>query len=120
MTTQLDLKCAQTGEQLAKIENVDEKLLNSTLAVLQEQGLYACFLYLKARRERHTNEMVRKMYDFLHSIPTLNLPQNQDNELSAVATLTENLDNLLFARELLLQVLTYARYHLKAKSGGGV
>ena len=118
---QLDLRCAQAGERLARIDGVDEKLLNSALAVLQEQGLYACFLYFRAQGKAHATNMSNKMYEFLRGIPTLNLEQNQGNVLSGVAELAKDLDSLLFARELLLQALMYARYHFKVinpKSGG--
>lgn len=118
MMTQLDLKCAQAGETLAQIERVDEELLNSALAVLQEQGLYACFLYLRAQGKKPATELSNKLFEFLCTIPSLNLKANDAQMPNAIAQLSENLDNLLFARELLLQALIYARYHLKAKGEG--
>jgi hypothetical protein len=114
---QLDLKCAQAGQELAQIPGVDEKLLNSALAVLQEQGLYACFLYLRAQG-KEAIEVSKQLFGFLRNIPSLHLTPNDDQMLEAVAQLSEDLDRLLFAREVLLQALTYARYHLKAKGGG--
>lgn len=120
MMTQLDLECAKAGERLARIDGVDEKLLNSALAVLQEQGVYACFLYLRAQGNDPGKEISYQLYQFLSDLPALNLEKVSDKNgvLSHVTKLAENLDSLLFARELLLQVLMYARYHLKLKSGG--
>jgi hypothetical protein len=116
--TQLDLKCAQAGETLAQIKGVDEKLLNSALAVLQEQGLYACFLYLCAQGKKPARELSRKLFEFLRTNLSLDVMVNDTQMLNAIARLSENLDDLLFARELLLQTLIYARYHLKAKGEG--
>jgi len=121
--TQLDLKCAQAGETLAQIKGVDEKLLNSALAVLQEQGLYACFLYLcaqgkKPATENPARELSRKLFEFLRANLSLDVTVNDTQMLNAIARLSENLDDLLFARELLLQTLIYARYHLKVKGEG--
>lgn len=114
--TQLDLECAKAGERLARIDGVDEKLLNSALAVLQEQGLYACFLYLRAQGKEHGTKVSQKLYDFLKD--TVGLESDSDDVLKQVGKLSKDLDQLLFARELLLRVLMYARYHHKLKSGG--
>lgn len=119
MMTNLDVKCAEAGMKLIQVGGSDERLLNNALGVLQEQGLYACFLYLKAQGNAHASSMSDKLYEFLCGIPALNLEKKRDDRLNEVAKLSDNLDNLLFARELLLQVLTYARYHLKAKWGEG-
>ena len=116
--TQLDLKCAEAAKDLAQIEDVDEKLINSALGVLQEQGVYACFLYLRAQGKEHAKKVSQKLYEFLKD--TVGLESNPDNVLKPVGGLSKDLDQLLFARELLLQVLMYARYHIKAKPGGSL
>ena len=50
----LDLECAKLGRVLAELDGVVEKLLINALSVLEEQGIYACFLYLKAPVQRVT------------------------------------------------------------------
>lgn len=117
MMTNLGVKCAETGSKLAQIKELDERLLNNALGVLQEQGLYACFLYLRAQGKRPATELSNELFEF-STISPLNLTASDSQVLNGIARLSENLDNLLFARELLFEVLTYARYHVKAKSGG--
>ena len=46
----LDLACARTGQAIAEKPSKElEKLVTSALAVLEEQGVYALFLFLKTR-----------------------------------------------------------------------
>jgi len=47
----LDLACAKLGQDLAELKvdgkPVKEEVFTAALGVLEEQGPYACFLYLK-------------------------------------------------------------------------
>ncbi|NIA09294.1 MAG: hypothetical protein GWP10_06085 [Nitrospiraceae bacterium] len=46
----LDLACSQVGKTIAEQSSKELKnLITSALAVLEEQGIYALFLYLKAQ-----------------------------------------------------------------------
>ncbi|MGF1641425.1 MAG: hypothetical protein ACFCUO_10800 [Rhodospirillales bacterium] len=112
----LDLKCAELGRELAGLNGVDEKLLTDALAVLEEQGVYAFFLYLKARGKNAGEEMSSKAREFLAATPQERsvLGQGDSDVFSALKTLAEKLDDLLLARDLLRQALVYARYHAKA------
>lgn len=111
----LDLKCAELGRALAEINDIDEKLVRDALAVLEEQGVYAFFLYLKARGKAPDRPVNDKCRDFLKHQNCLPSGQTRDvfADLQGLAT---NLDDLLFARDLLRQALVYARYHVKAKA----
>lgn len=107
----LDLTCAQFGRKLAKIG--DENLLTSALAVLEEQGLYAFFLFLNVKKKdspvsRASSEFLRKTPSNAHV-----LEKNTGDIFHDLQTLSENLDKLLLARDLLIQALVYARYHAK-------
>lgn len=114
--TNLDIRCAELGRELARISGIEEKIINAALAVLEEQGPYAMFLYLQARHEKVANDFCYKAFDFLKSIFD-EKPGNTDKILDSIIKLseTENLDDLLFARDLLRNALSYARYHLKAR-----
>ncbi len=46
---------------------VEENTLTKALGVLQEQGVYACFLYLLAREE-HGKTVIRYMRDLLTAL----------------------------------------------------
>jgi hypothetical protein len=110
----LDLRCAKLGKTLAEQKNVDDPLLTNALAVLEEQGVYAFFLYLQARGKEPEKAMSRACEDFLKRTPAA-LPLLKEGDVwQALQQLAENLDNLLFARDLLCQALVYGRYHAKA------
>ena len=121
--TNLDLECAKFGRKLAEIKAhgklVEEKLFTSALAVLEEQGPYACFLYLEAREGNAGREITEKATSFLARI----LQEDKDSKdpLRFLQELAADLDQLLFASELLRQAFVYARYHAKTKeeSRGG-
>lgn len=109
----LEILCAEAGQGLASIGKMNEKILNDALAVLEEHGPYAMFLYIKAQHkevsgkfQQHCIELLKKVFhDEISGKDTLEIIQK----------LAENLGNLLFARDLLRNALIYARYHLKAK-----
>jgi hypothetical protein len=108
----LDLKCAEVGRELAGI--ADEKAFTSALGVLEEQGPYACFLYLKAREGQNGGKIVEKSTGLLRDV-FRNQAQSTDG-LAYIKSLANDLDKLLFARDLLRQMFIYARYHAKEKA----
>lgn len=111
----LDLACAKLGEKLAEGANKDrEKLLTDSLGVLQEQGVYAFFLFLKASKRGNPQELSDACASFLREQRLLN--SNQNDLFGGLKTLAVRLDDLLFARDLLMQALVYARYHAKART----
>lgn len=118
----LDLECAKLGRELAGLKTngkpVEEKVFTSALGVLEEQGPYACFLYLQAREEdRGGREIARKATEFLARVIGGNA--TAENPLGFLQGLASDLDRLLFARDLLQQAFVYARYHVKAQGSGG-
>jgi hypothetical protein len=120
----LDLKCAELGKQLAEGQGVDEALLRDALAVLEEQGVYAYFLFLQSRRgreQRPAEAVCEASTAFLQSTPTGAPLLGAGDVWQALQQLGQDLDKLLFARDLLRQALVYGRYHAKARqpAGGG-
>jgi len=110
----LDLKCAELGRRLAELK-VEEKVFNSALAVLEEQGPYACFLYLRAREDEEDRKITELATEFLQ--PLVTAKTNAEEPLEFLKGLASDLDGLLFARDLLRQAFVYARYHAKARPG---
>jgi len=107
----LDLTCAELGSKIGQYKD-DEKLLTDALGVIEEQGVYAFFLFLEARGKGPGKETSKACAAFLHAQGLL---QNVDSVLDALKKdVATNLDTLLFARDLLRQSLIYARYHSKA------
>lgn len=110
----LDIRCAELGRKLADIGGMDEKVLNDALAVLEEQGVYAMLLYIQARHGQRAEPVKRECVKFLQDVFGDTFPQEARE---AAKQLAGDLDNLLFARDLLRDALSYARYHLKTKRG---
>lgn len=110
----LDVECALFGKEIAEIDKMTEKIINAALAVLETQGLYAMFLYLKAREKDVFGKFSDKSMSFLNTVETRSSSSN-DDILQRVAQISNDLDQLLFVRSLFIQALSYARYHLKAK-----
>ncbi len=127
MTTEivnLDTLCAEHAYNIVKKVAPNDKLSKSdksklentitkSLGVLQEQGVYAFFLFLAYRRkELGAEQTTQKTWELLKNV---GLPiQKGTVDWRELQALTNNLDNLLLARELLEQALIYARYHAKA------
>ncbi len=113
----LDLACAKVGKTIADRPSKElENLITSALAVLEEQGIYALFLYLKAQDKSVGQTVSDRLYDFLKKTPKQShLLENGPDVLSALQRLGEDLDKLLLARELVRQSLVYARYHVRLR-----
>ena len=97
-----------------------ENLITKTLGVLQEQGVYACLLFLFSRtgNEKGLAEKTRPhLYNLLKKLPVFaNEEITDQNALQFFAdSVCNNLDTLLLVKELYEQTLIYARYGAKAE-----
>ncbi len=113
----LDLKCAELGKRLAEQDGVEETVFAEALSVLEEQGLYAFFLFLQARGRQPHRTVCNACADFLRGMPTGSPLLANSDVFDALQRLGEDLDKLLFARDLLRQALVYGPYHAKARDG---
>ncbi len=114
----LDIACARMGKTISEKPSKElENLITSALAVLEEQGVYALFLYLKAQGKDIGKTVSKNLHDFLKNTPHQSplLSKNNSDIFDALQELGKNLDNLLLARDLLRQSLVYARYHAKLR-----
>lgn len=117
MMENLDLKCAEAGKQIAETSKAEERLINQALGVLEEQGVYAFFLFLKAQGKETGEKISNACLTFLNKCQIIPpLLEKGDDLWKKLQELGKDLDKLLFARDLLLQVLTYARYHVKSRA----
>src|SRR5579875_2651809 len=99
----LDLVCAALGRNLASIADENhkvkpkdlEKLLTGALSVLEEQGLYAFFLFLKIQKE-DDGTIFKECADFLRKQSLLD--KGEPEPFIALSKIAGNLDKLLFAR----------------------
>jgi hypothetical protein len=79
--------------------------------------VYAFFLYLKARGGGGGSRASDACAEFLRCVPQ-GVPLLDGGDMFAsLQRLSQNLDDLLFARDLLRQALVYGRYHVKARGG---
>lgn len=96
-----------------------ENTVTKALGVLQEDGVYACFLYLLAKEKKNGKAVVEQMIELLDSLnfnwgkPNSNKPEDILSYLTEKVTV--NLERLLLAKETLEQMLIYARYGAKAR-----
>lgn len=117
----LDLKCAELGARLAHVEGADEKLLTDALSVLEEQGVYAFFLFLKLRQGLQENGISDACFEFLKKTPRgiSLLADTEGSVFEAIQSLNDDLDGLLHARDLLRRGIIYGRYHAKCNNPPG-
>jgi len=121
----LDQLCAQFGWEIADevhqaIGTQAENHIIKSLGVLQEDGVYAFFLYQasRGRREKAGAEKLQDQARELLKEAGIKSFGNASDPLQAVREhLAGDLDQLLLAKRLLEQALIYARYHAKALEG---
>jgi len=126
----LDRLAAEHAQEIIK-RTADKKAsdvdntVTKALGVLQENGVYACFLYLLAKEKENRTVVVEEMLKLLEGLNFgWQAPKSNgkiDTKPEAVLpfisdTVTENLERLLLAKETLEQMLIYARYGAKARS----
>lgn len=113
MAKNLDITCAKLGADLGA--QSDDKTLTDALWVLEEQGVYAFFLFLAQKSERR--RIFASCRTFLQEHFTDGLGSGND-VFKATQAIATDVDKLLLARDLLRQSLIYARYHAKAGASG--
>lgn len=120
----LDRLAAKYAQQIiantkAKKASDIDNTITKALGVLQEDGVYACFLYLLAKEKENGHAVVNAMIDLLNDLEFgWGKPADQKPEtiLQYISEkVTSNLRRLLLAKETLEQMLIYARYGAKAR-----
>jgi len=122
----LDRLCAQYGWEMARqvhdaLRNITENHITKSLGVLEEDGLYAFFLYQDSRKSERAGavRLREQAHELLKSAGIKPFDAVSDS-LQAVRGneitkgLADDLDSLLLAKRLLEQALIYARHHAKA------
>ncbi len=98
-----------------------ENTVTKALGVLQEDGVYACFLYLLAKEKDSGKAVVEGMLDLLKQGFGWEKPMNNGKIRPEIVlkhitdNVTKDLERLLLAKETLEQMLIYARYGAKAR-----
>jgi hypothetical protein len=101
-----------------KASDVDN-VITKALGVLQENGVYACFLYLLAKEKKNGSVIVQEMLELLDRLSFDWGKPNSNKAEDVLSHITEkvtvNLERLLLAKETLEQMFIYARYGAKAR-----
>lgn len=102
-----------------------ENTVTKALGVLQEDGVYACFLYLLAKEKDRGKKVIEQMLDLLEGLGFgWNKPVKEDGTTNLLPEVvlkhindhvTQDLERLLLSKETLEQMLIYARYGAKAR-----
>lgn len=121
----LDLEAAKTAQKIISETKdsegkVIENLITKTIGVLQENGVYACMLYLYSLNTESTTPegVIRKK--LLKMTELLGKKYDGDDKAENVLgfltdSICNNLDILLMTKQFWEQTLTYARYGAKAR-----
>lgn len=121
----LDRLCAQYGWEMARevhdaLKKNAENHITKSLGVLQEDGVYAFFLYQLSRSDGNLGAQSAKLLadKNIELLPKGTTDAGQVLEaIRRQNGLADNIDALPLAKRLLEQALIYARYHAKALEG---
>lgn len=113
----------RTEEKKESPGDVDNTVTKA-LGVLQENGIYACTLFLKSRPKAEKDRADAVMAEILNLLAELGFGWGKPSSDQAEDVLqyisdkvtADNLERLLLAKETLEQMLIYARYGAKARS----
>ena len=105
-----------TGEGInANAKDVDNTVTKA-LGVLQENGVYACVLYLKSRKSeenRRANVITSEILNLLECLG-FGRPSNGDDLAFISEEICNDLERILLVKDTMEQMLIYARYGAKA------
>ena len=116
----LDYRCMEYGQKMGKISDSNlENNLRKALGVLQEDGVYAMFLWLENKDKKKDirkiligllNESEIKKYLLSNSS---NFSENFIEFCKYLQEVARDIDKLLFMKKLLERTLIYELYHAK-------
>jgi len=110
----LDYLCAKYGQGIPSIpKNDEENIIQKSLGVLQEDGLFAFLLFLESKNNDVNKRIKNKTAQLLHEVGLTN-DANDTNMREKILEITKNIDEMFLAKNLIERTLIYARYHSKA------
>lgn len=120
----LDYVCIDIGQKI--INDTDKKKIKDTqnnirkaLGVLQEDGVYAMFLWFEDKdREKKIRENLTELLNKENIKKYLlnnsdKFPENFTEFCEKLKVIAQDIDKLLFMKKVLERTLTYALYHAK-------
>lgn len=119
----LDYECMKYAQKVIKISDSNlENNLRKALGVLQEDGVYAMFLWLESKSKETSKELILLLNESQVKKYLLNdLDKFSDDDFNkfckSLGKVAEDIDKLFFMKKILERTLTYALYHAKIKMG---
>lgn len=114
----LDYICIKYGQEL----KADKSTITNSLGVLQEDGVYAMFLWLETKDKNIRSKLIsllnrRGIREHLMKNSDNFSEDNFKKFCEKLQYVAEDIDNLLFMKKILERTLTYALYHAKINEG---
>ncbi len=115
----LDYLCIKYGQQMAKDS---ENTIRNALGVLQEDGVYAMFLWLESKDRGIRKEIIpllneeeikKYLLNDLQKSDSQNFPEGFMEFCEKLKDIAKDIDKLLLMKKILERTLTYALYHAK-------
>jgi len=113
----LDYKCMEYAQKISD-SNIENDL-RKALGVLQEDGVYAMFLWLESKEGKNIREILIKLLNESRITEYLlgdsnSFPNDNFAEFcKKLGEVAKDIDKLLFVKKLLERTLIYALYHAK-------
>ena len=98
-------------------ETIDVNDLNKLLGILASDGVYAMWVYANDKFKKDKEQKIGKIMKLIEELDNF-VKGNKNNKginNEYFQNLAQDLNKLLFMKELLEKVLIYAIYHAKAK-----
>lgn len=119
----LDYYCMKYGQKIGLDEATKETDIRKALGILQEDGIYAMFLWLEKNKSyRVRKEALVRLYNenpiksYLFSKKD-EFPSDFSKFTEKLITIAGNYNKLVFMKEITMRTLTYALYHTKIRAG---
>ncbi len=112
----LDYLCIKHAQKMPRDKESEIKI-RKALGVLQEDGVYAMFLWINYK---NANVIIEKLVELLNEpkiknkfLTSENFTKDFKNLCNKLQKISENIDMLFFLKKILERTLTYALYHAK-------
>jgi len=116
----LDYICMKYAQEIVNTVKDDnlENNLSKALGVLQEDGIYAMFLWLEDKDKelrKNLNSLLNheSIKKYLQKDKNSNFPDDFKEFCNTLKDVLKDLDNLFFIKKILDRTLTYALYHVR-------
>lgn len=113
----LDYKCMEWAQKINEISDSNlENNLRKALGVLQENGIYAMFLWLEDKNKNiriKLTHMLNEQEIRKYIVDNSSFPEDFKRFCEKIKEVAKDMDKLLFMKKLLERTIVYALYHAR-------